>query len=160
MFLCEVPWRARTVSPVFSVYLQSALCLCCTFSVSWLKLVQPVKENTHWVQGFVTSCFCLVFDFTTHRSPMSLDSHHGPGRKLGDKPGRRFRRKPVGVLTLFDGAESSALESLSIVRGDRGLALAERAALIFQTSPGSGHSALVPVVKACTSRKPNGTRDV
>ena len=30
----------------------------------WLKLSSQWK-STHWVQGFVTSCFCLVFDSST-----------------------------------------------------------------------------------------------
>ena len=32
--------------------------------VWWLKLSSQWK-STHWVQGFVTSCFCLVFDSST-----------------------------------------------------------------------------------------------
>ena len=33
----------------------------------WLNLSSKWK-STHWVQGFVTSCFCLVFDSSTQHS--------------------------------------------------------------------------------------------
>ena len=39
----------------------SVLHILCLF---WLKLSSQWKR-THWVQGFVTSCFCLVFDSST-----------------------------------------------------------------------------------------------
>ena len=63
------------------VYLKSALCLCCTFSVSWLKVVQLVKENTHWVQGVVTSCLCLVFDSSTPVAPLVVSPYRSRKRE-------------------------------------------------------------------------------
>ena len=40
----------------------------------WLKLCSQWK-STHWVQGFVTSCFCLIFDSSTH--PCSRHGREG-----------------------------------------------------------------------------------
>ena len=65
------------VSPVFL-----CLPLVCAVSVLhilclwWLKLSSQWK-STHWVQGVVTSCFCLVFDFPT------VVAEHGSGTELG-----------------------------------------------------------------------------
>ena len=42
----------------------------------WLKLSSQWK-STHWVQGFVTSCFCLVFDAST------VVAEHGSGTESG-----------------------------------------------------------------------------
>ena len=42
----------------------------------WLKLSSQWK-STHWVQGFVTSCFCLVFDSST------VVAEHGSGTESG-----------------------------------------------------------------------------
>ena len=66
-----------SVSPVFL-----CLPLVCAVSVLhilflwWLKLSSQWK-STHWVQGFVTSCFCLVFDSST------VVAEHGFGTKSG-----------------------------------------------------------------------------
>ena len=42
----------------------------------WLKLSSQWK-STHWVQGIVTSCFCLVFDSLT------VVAEHGSGTESG-----------------------------------------------------------------------------
>ena len=47
--------RFLCLPPVCAVSVLHIICLC------WLKLSSQWKR-THWVQGFVTSCFCLVFD--------------------------------------------------------------------------------------------------
>ena len=58
------------------------LLLVCTVSVLhilclwWLKLSSQWK-STHWVQGFVTSCCCLVFDSPT------VVAEHGSGTESG-----------------------------------------------------------------------------
>ena len=50
--------RVLCLPLVCAVSVLHILCLC------WLKLSSQWK-NTHWVQGVVTSCYCLVFDFQT-----------------------------------------------------------------------------------------------
>ena len=69
--LCRIPETQREsvqeaiVSPVSSVCLLSALCLCCTFSVFGGSSC-PVSGKAHiGYKVFVTSCFCLVFDSLT-----------------------------------------------------------------------------------------------
>ena len=58
---------ATAVSPVSSVCIQSALCLCCALSV-FDGSSRPVSgKNTHKEEGVVTSCLCLVFDSSTQR---------------------------------------------------------------------------------------------
>ena len=56
MFLCFS--RFLCLPLVCAVSVLHILCLC------GLKLSSQWKR-TYWVQGFVTSCFCLVFDFPT-----------------------------------------------------------------------------------------------
>ena len=55
---------------VCAVTVLHILCLC------WLKLFSQWK-STHWVQGFVTSCFCLVYDSST------VVAEHGSGTESG-----------------------------------------------------------------------------
>ena len=62
--------RFLCVPPVCAVSVLHILCLW------WLKLSSRWK-STHWVQGFVTSCFCLVFDSST------VVAEHGSGTESG-----------------------------------------------------------------------------
>ena len=61
----------------FPLFTSSLRCVCVAHSLScWLKLSSQWK-STHWVQGFVTSCFCLVFDSST------VVAEHGSGTESG-----------------------------------------------------------------------------
>ena len=62
--------RVLCLRQVKAVSVLHILCLC------WLKLSSQWK-NTHWVQGFVTSCFCLVLDSST------VVAEHGSGTESG-----------------------------------------------------------------------------
>ena len=68
-FCCRCPSSLQRFT-CFSRFL--CLPLVCAVSVLHVlclvaQVVQLVKENTHWVQGIVTSCLCLVFDSPTHQ---------------------------------------------------------------------------------------------
>ena len=73
-FLCLPQVRAVSVLHIFCLW--------------WLKLSSQWK-STHWVQGVVTSCFCLVLDFPTYgdfafrmEDYAAVLSHDGQGGAL------------------------------------------------------------------------------
>ena len=84
------PIFADTRSPCLRILLQLPMCfsrflclpLVCAVSVLhilclwWLKFSSQWK-STHWVQGFVTSCFCVVFDSS------AVVAEHGSGTESG-----------------------------------------------------------------------------
>ena len=64
----RIEWNKWIKFNCFSRFL--CLPLVCAVSVLHVlcllaQVVQLVKEYTHWVQGVVTSCLCLVFDSLT-----------------------------------------------------------------------------------------------
>ena len=62
----------------FPLSVSSLRCVCVAHSLSLVaQVVQSVEKNTHWVEGVVTSCFCLVFDFLT------VVAEHGSGTESG-----------------------------------------------------------------------------
>ena len=62
----------------------------------------PVSGKAHiWVQGFVTSCFCLVFDSSTLSLPRSLLSFSLASRAAGVGRREMFFRLDVGGKISF-----------------------------------------------------------